>query len=114
MNNINLQRKESQIHQLIASIITIEITNVNVIDPVVMDVKLSADLSHCKVFVNFGSKKQKGLESLNNSAGFIRSSLSRSLKWRKVPHIHFYHDEVSEYGSNIDAILRNIKNENEK
>ncbi|ADE19534.1 30S ribosome-binding factor RbfA [Mycoplasma crocodyli] len=112
MNNINLNRKESQIQQLLASIISNDIKNVNVIDPVLMDVKLSADLSHCKVYVNFTSHKEKGLEALNNSAGYIRTLLAKSLNWRKVPQIHFHQDTVSEYGSKIDAILAQIKSEN--
>ncbi|WP_334687395.1 ribosome-binding factor A [Mycoplasmopsis felis] len=52
MNQISLKRKESQVHQLVASIIQNDLTNVNIIDPVVMDVKLSSDLSVLKVYVN--------------------------------------------------------------
>ncbi|WLP85915.1 30S ribosome-binding factor RbfA [Mycoplasma seminis] len=111
MNEINLKRKEAQLHQLIADIVSKDITNVNVIDPVVMDVVLSNDLSHVKVFVTLLSNETKGIEALNNASGYVRKVLSKSLNWRKVPNVHFYLDTVSKNGQKIDEILAKIKNE---
>ncbi|WP_322900660.1 30S ribosome-binding factor RbfA [Mycoplasmopsis felis] len=112
MNQINLKRKESQVHQLVASIIQNNLTNVNIIDPVVMDVKLSSDLSVLKVYVNLSENVQKGIIALNSSASYVRKILSKSLNWRKVPEVRFFIDEVFATGSAIDAILRKIKEEN--
>lgn len=112
MNQINLKRKESQVHQLVASIIQNNLTNVNIIDPVVMDVKLSSDLSVLKVYVNLSENIQKGIIALNSSASYVRKILSKSLNWRKVPEVRFFIDEVFATGSAIDAILRKIKEEN--
>ncbi|MFV8468368.1 30S ribosome-binding factor RbfA [Mycoplasma sp. VS42A] len=111
MNEINLKRKEARLQQLIADIVANDITNTNVIDPVVMDVSLSNDLSHVKVFVSFLNNEQKGLEALNNASGYVRKVLSQSLDWRKVPSVHFYLDEVSKNGQKIEQILASIKNE---
>ncbi|MFV8499926.1 30S ribosome-binding factor RbfA [Mycoplasma sp. VS424B] len=111
MNEINLKRKEARLQQLIADIVANDITNTNVIDPVVMDVSLSNDLSHVKVFVSFLNNEQKGLEALNNASGYVRKVLSQSLDWRKVPSVHFYLDEVSKNGQRIEQILASIKNE---
>ncbi|TDV24285.1 ribosome-binding factor A [Mycoplasmopsis mustelae] len=112
MNEINLKRKESQIHQLIANIVSNDLTNVNIIDPVVMDVVLTSDLGLVKVYVNLSGNAQKGLIALNNAASFIRKMLAKSLDWRKAPEIKFYLDDVSKTGERIDAILRKIHNEN--
>ncbi|UWV84836.1 30S ribosome-binding factor RbfA [Mycoplasmopsis felis] len=109
MNQISLKRKESQVHQLVASIIQNDLTNVNIIDPVVMDVKLSSDLSVLKVYVNLSENVQKGIIALNSSASYVRKILAKSLNWRKVPEVRFFIDEVSATGSAIDAILRKIK-----
>ncbi|MHA0272765.1 30S ribosome-binding factor RbfA [Mycoplasma sp. 48589B] len=111
MNEINLKRKEARLQQLLADIVTNDITNVNVNDPVVMDVSLSNDLSHVKVFVSFLNNEQKGIEALNNASGYVRKVLSKSLDWRKVPSVHFYLDEVSKNGQKIEEILASIKNE---
>ncbi|WP_027120535.1 30S ribosome-binding factor RbfA [Mycoplasmopsis lipofaciens] len=110
--SINTLRRESQIRDLIADIVTNDITNSNVINPTIVDCVLSGDLSHVKVFVTFTSKQQKGLEALCNAAGFVKKMLSKSLNWRKVPEIHFYLDDVTDNGMKIDSLLNKIKNNN--
>ncbi|QIW62169.1 30S ribosome-binding factor RbfA [Mycoplasmopsis gallinacea] len=112
MNEINLKRKESQAHQIVADILANGIKNANVVDPIVMDVVLSSDLSHLKVFVNLSGNQNKGIEALNNAAGYVRSILAKRLDWRKVPQIVFKIDDVSANGFKIDEILRKLNSEN--
>ncbi|SYV97632.1 Ribosome-binding factor A, partial [Mycoplasmopsis edwardii] len=81
MNQITLRKKETQIQQLIASILSYDLTNVNVVDPVIMDVKLSSDLGVVKVYVTLGGNEQKGIIALNNSASYVRKVLAKSLDW---------------------------------
>ncbi|MEE3928624.1 30S ribosome-binding factor RbfA [Mycoplasmopsis ciconiae] len=110
--SINLERKEARLQQLISSIVTNDLTNVNIINPVVVDCLLSGDMAHVKVFVVLDGNQEKGLQALNNAAGFIRSVLSKSLDWRTVPQVQFKLDNVSKTGYKIDEILRSIKEEN--
>ncbi|VEU62829.1 30S ribosome-binding factor RbfA [Mycoplasmopsis bovirhinis] len=112
MNLINLRKKENQIQQLIASILAYDLDNVNIINPVVMEAKLSSDLSLVKVYVNFEKNEKKGIIALNNASGFVRKLLAKSLDWRKVPEVRFYLDTVSKTGSQIDKILQQLKDEN--
>ncbi|AKF41166.1 ribosome-binding factor A [Mycoplasmopsis canis] len=114
MNQITLRKKETQIQQLIASVLACDLNNVNVIDPVVMDVKLSSDLGLVKVFVTLSGNEQKGIIALNNASSYVRKVLAKSLDWRKVPEVRFYIDEVTETGSKIDQILRQLSEENDK
>lgn len=111
MNNINLQRKQARVQLLVSDIVTNELTNSNIINPVVMDVYLTNDLSFFKVYVNLSGNTTKGIEALNNAAGYVRTVLSKSLNWRKVPQVIFELDTVSKNGDRIDQILRDIKNE---
>ncbi|QCZ36628.1 30S ribosome-binding factor RbfA [Mycoplasma nasistruthionis] len=111
MNSVSLKRKESEALGLVSNILNYNITNVNVIDPVVMDVSLSNDLSHLKVYVSLYQNEAKGIEALNNAAGYVRSVFAKSVNWRKVPQIHFYLDEVSKNGLKIDKILHDINSE---
>ncbi|VEU75684.1 Ribosome-binding factor A [Mycoplasmopsis maculosa] len=111
MKSINVLKRESQIKQLIASIIMNDLTNSNIYNPTLIDCELSADLSHVKVFMAFEDKELAGLEALKNASGYIRKILSKSLNWRKVPEIHFYIDEVEKEGQKINRILEMIKNE---
>lgn len=114
MKNINILKRESQIKQFIASIITQDLTNANIHNPTVVDVVLSDDLSHVKVYLAFEDNEVKGLKAVQNASGYIRKALSKSLNWRKVPELHFYIDEVEKQGMKIDQILEQIKKENNK
>lgn len=113
MKHISTSRKEAKLHQLISDIVSNEIRNVQEYGVVVMDVKLSSDLSYCKVFVNFQKSPKKGIVALENAKGFVRTALSKTLDWRKVPEVKFLIDEVSIYGDNIDRIIREIKKNEE-
>ncbi|WP_051617864.1 30S ribosome-binding factor RbfA [Mycoplasmopsis iners] len=109
--NINILRREEQIKNLIAQIITYEVTNSDVIEPTVVDCKLSSDLSHVKVFVTFGARANKGLEALEHAKGFVKKQVAQTLDWRKIPDIHFVLDELTDSAQKIDALLDEIKKE---
>lgn len=111
MNEINLKRKESEILNLIANIVAFDLNNVNISDVVVMDVKLSNDLSHVKVFVVVESNVQKTLIALNNSAPAVKKILSKTLTWRKVPTVTFVLDAHTAQTEKIEKILQEIKND---
>ncbi|MBZ4195206.1 30S ribosome-binding factor RbfA [Mycoplasma tauri] len=106
--SINLLKKESQIKQLVASIISENLTNSNIYNATVVDCLLSNDLSHAKFFVAFDHKENDGIEAIRNASGFIRKILSKTLKWRKVPELHFYIDEVEKKAFEIDQILNSF------
>lgn len=111
MNEINLKRKESEILNLIANIVAFDLHNVNISDVVVMDVKLSNDLSHVKIFVVVESNVQKTLIALNNSAPAVKRILSKTLTWRKVPTVTFVLDAHTAQTEKIEKILQEIKND---
>lgn len=75
-------------------------------------VTITDDLSYAKVMVSvMGSDKEKrdSLVGLNNSAGFIRSVLGKSLKIHKVPELNFVLDENLEHAMHIEGILAELK-----
>ena len=58
-------------------------------------VEVSQDLSYAKVFVSsFASDAMldKGVDGLNNAAGFIQSSIAKKLRIRKFPKLTFVVD----------------------
>ncbi|EGV00244.1 ribosome-binding factor A [Mycoplasmopsis columbina SF7] len=109
-SNINTLRREEQIKNLIAQILY-DINNADVINPTVMDCKLSNDLSHVKVYVTFEARSLKGIEALERAKGYVKTRIAKVLDWRKVPDIHFELDELNNSAMKIDSILQQIKNE---
>ncbi|WP_027121327.1 30S ribosome-binding factor RbfA [Mycoplasma leonicaptivi] len=111
MNEIALRKKETVLHNLLSKIIFENINNSNINNVTIIDVKLTSDLSFVKVFVSIDSNENKGIIALNNASGFIRSILSKSLDWRKVPKVIFELDQVSKTGLKIDELIKQIQNE---
>lgn len=83
----------------------------------ITDVKVTNDLSLATIYVNFlGSenRNEAGLEVLNKSKGFIRSTLAKRLTIRKVPELQFKIDDSMEKGRKIDTILNEINKDQNK
>ncbi len=110
MNEINKRKKESNYMLLISQIIQQDVTNVNIGNITVVDVKLSNDGSNLKIYVSFDRLENKSLEALNNSKGFIRTMLSKYDLGRSVPRLNFELDVVGKKALEIDKILESIKN----
>lgn len=74
----------------------------------IIKLDLSNDLSHCKVYVSAiegYDKTLQSIEGLESASGFIRRELSRRVKMRKTPQLHFIADDSIEYSANINKIL---------
>lgn len=114
MNEIQKRKKESNYLIWISKIINEDVKNVNICYPTVVDVKLSNDGSHLKIYMTFDKNEQKSLDALNATKGFIRTELSKYESGRKVPSLIFVIDEVAKKSLKIDQLLEQIKKENEK
>ncbi|WKX02538.1 30S ribosome-binding factor RbfA [Candidatus Mycoplasma mahonii] len=105
-------KKEARYLRSVSEIIANEVTNVNISDTTVTGVKLSNDDSHLNVYVVFSTNKERSMKYLNKSKSFVRKRLAQGSRQRRVPDIHFLHDESQEKGSKIDQLLQEIKNGN--
>lgn len=79
-------------------------------------VEVTSDLSLAKVFFTaMGDEKaRKDSEAgLKSSLPYLRRELGKRLRLRHVPELMFKYDESLAYGSKIEAILREIKVDNE-
>lgn len=75
--------------------------------------RMSDDLRHATVYISVFEDKKRDLtlSALSSSKSFIKSELSRRLKMRFTPDIHFEIDEAVVYGRKIDGILEEIRSE---
>lgn len=59
-------------------------------------VEVSGDLGHAKVYISSflsPADTRKGVKGLDSAAGFIQTILSKKLRLRQFPHLHFIFDE---------------------
>ena len=75
----------------------------------ISEVDVTNDLKHAKVFVSVFStdkvKAQATFEAICASAKAVRTELSKTMRIRTVPELHFVTDNSTDYGNKIDKIL---------
>lgn len=113
------ERLNSEIQKLLSVIISERVKNPNIPSFVsIMSVSATNDLKYAKVFVSIlgaEDEAKAAVKALNHSAAYIRHELSTELKdIRTVPELTFYLDNSMRYGAKIDAILGEIKGNEEK
>lgn len=78
----------------------------------ISEVDVTNDLKHAKVFVSVFStdkvKAQATFEAICASAKAVRTELSKTMRIRTVPELHFVTDNSTDYGNKIDRILSTL------
>ena len=103
-----VEKLDSILMKEISSIIQFDLNNPDVGFCTVSEVKLSNDLSKAKVYVSFFGNNY-GIAALKRSKGFIKSTLAKRIKIRKIPDIEFVVDDSLERVSRIEEIINNDK-----
>ena len=78
----------------------------------VTEVETDPELSTAKVYVSVYSKDAEKaaatMDAIRQSAGYVRTQLSKSMHIRTVPQLIFTEDRSMSYGDKIDRILERI------
>ena len=80
----------------------------------VISVKVTRDLRHASFFVTVlgGLPEEKAaIRGLQKASGFIRRSLGKRLRMRRIPELHFKLDETVKAQERIEGLLRKIHDE---
>jgi ribosome-binding factor A len=76
--------------------------------------QVTNDLSHATLLVSVpgdDQAKERALDGLRSAAGFLRSRAARALTTRVVPELHFELDKGLEHAARINALLDEIRRE---
>lgn len=77
----------------------------------VMDVDVSGDLQHAKIFVSiYGTAEAKAetMEGLKSATGFVRSALGQRVRLRRTPEVIFVEDLTIERGNKVLSLLNQL------
>lgn len=101
------ERIATLIRKNIAEIIQMELKNPHLGFVSIPEVKVSKDFSIAKVYVSFfnENEEKQGMEVLEHSKGFIRSSLAKKLDIRRCPELTFVLDEGYKREERINQLL---------
>jgi len=102
------RRIAEQVQRELSDIIRRELKDPRVGMITLVDVEVSADQSHARVyFTSLGD--QAGIDDatagLQHAAGFLRSQLAHRMKLRIVPQLQFKYDESVERGMRISQLI---------
>ena len=113
-NSNRLGRVEKELKRQISEIIDYSLQNSKVKGIIsVTKTRVTPDLKYARVYIStldFKSKNQV-LEGLNESKGYIRSQIAKTMNLRVTPDLVFVYDDSEENGMKIDNILRELKEE---
>ncbi len=116
-NTNRLGRVNEELKKELSQIINYELKNPDVTGMVsVTKVKVTPDLKYAKVYVSVLNSKnlKKTLQGLKDSSGFMRSRIAKVVNLRITPELVFEYDDSIVYGEKIDAILKEIKEKENK
>ena len=102
------ERVAAQLKRELAMMIRNEIKDPRVGMVSVLDVTLSKDLEHAKVWFDVLNAEQgKEIEeALNHAAGFLRRAVGRAMKLRAVPTLRFYYDDTQARGTELSRLIQ--------
>lgn len=105
------ERIATLIRKNIAEIIQMELKNPHLGFISIPEVKVSKDFSYATIYVSFIIDKDasKGMEVLEHSKGFIRSSLAKKMDTRRCPELRFVLDDGYKKEERITELLKNDK-----
>ena len=109
-------RVQDLIREEISSIIQRDIKDPGIGFVTILEVKMSDDLRVAKVFCSvYGDDetKEKTVEALKRSKGYIRFLLGKRVKLRLTPEIAFVLDKTYETAAKIEEILKKETHDSE-
>ena len=109
MEKVKLERINNAFMEQLNIIFGTEIKNPILKKVVVTGVSITNDLSYAKVyFTCFDEDRKEVLKELKDSAGFIRSEVSKRVEIRHTPELIFEYDESLEYAKRIEDKIKEI------
>ena len=115
MANYRVGRVRQEILREVNRILLREVKDPRIEGITITDVDLTADLQQATIYYSSLNDKagarQKEEAGLKAVTGLVRSELGKSLKLYKTPELKFERDASVDYGNRIDALLKQINNQ---
>lgn len=109
MQNHKLERLNNAFMEQLNIIFGTEVKNEILKSVVVTAVSITNDLSYAKVyFTCFNEDRNLVLKELKDSAGFLRSEVSKRVDIRHTPSLTFEYDSSLEYAKRIEEKIKEI------
>jgi ribosome-binding factor A len=105
------ERASQQLHEVIASLLLVDIDDPRVQSVQVIDVEVSPDLGNAKVFYVMLDQREPNSdvqEGLERAVGYMKREIGKRLELRVVPNLTFEYDESVERGRRMEELLSDL------
>ena len=112
-----LARLNEQLKREISDILRRQVRDPRVGVVTITGVEVAADLAVARVYVRTtgtADRRREALEGLEAAAPFVRRSLGRVLKVRRVPELRFQEDHSLEHAQRIEELLHEVLPEDDE
>ena len=101
------ERLASQIQRELARLLRTELKDPRLGLPSILDVEVSNDLSHARVFFSTLDPEDAGecLQALNHASGFLQREIGKQLKARITPKLSFVYDDTDIRGRQLSDLI---------
>lgn len=109
-----IERLNEQLKRELAVLIQSGVRDPRVAGVIVTGVRTTADLNLARVLVRLtgsDAEKREAMEGLDRAAPFLRRSLGRDLRIRRVPELQFQEDVAQERAARIEELLSEVRPE---
>jgi ribosome-binding factor A len=111
MASKRIARLNEQLKREVASLLLTDVRDPRVGPVVVTGVRVAPDLTSARVYVRLSglpAERAASLEGLVAAAPFLRGSISRVLRIRRVPELRFREDSSFDHAQRIEQILSEV------
>jgi len=111
MSRRRLERLNEQLKRELAELIRVDVRDPRVGPVTVTAVQLAADYGSARVFVRVVGGPEamaETLEGLDAASPFLRGTLGRILKLRRIPELRFQEDRSLQHARRIEEILSEV------
>jgi ribosome-binding factor A len=109
MSGRRQERLSEQLREEISLIMDGDLEDPRIGLATITEARVTPDLSHAKVFVSVAGNDEEAKETLaalNHAAGFIRHQLGFAIRMKRIPELHFVHDDTVRTAARIEQILQ--------
>ncbi|MFD3268789.1 30S ribosome-binding factor RbfA [Paenibacillus dendritiformis] len=116
MANFRSGRVGEQMKKELSQLIQLELKDPRIGFVTVTGVDVTNDLSLARVYLSvMGTEEEKEdtIKALEKASGFLRSEIGKRIRLRHTPELSFKIDASIEYGSRIEKLLGDIRDDHE-
>ncbi len=101
-------RISQQIKKELADILQFEVKDPALKMLTILDVEVSQDLRHAKIYVVSSGYDEEIFKGLERSMSFLRTQLSKRMSTRGIPKLHFAYDKTIDESMRISQLLDSV------